>query len=189
MKALVQKAYGPVENLRLVELERPTPQAKALLIAARDTVSAGIGQSKRALFQATGSRLRTPIPVAGWDAAGVVESVRPCVTRFKADEVFGNCDARGTGAFAEYACLPEDRCAPKPANLSFEHRRPWRSLGSRPARSVRDLCKVSPGMRVLVVGASGGVVTTRSKNRQCVRRDGHRRMQHSQAGFRALAWR
>jgi NADPH:quinone reductase-like Zn-dependent oxidoreductase len=98
------------------------------------------------------------VPVAGWDAAGVVESVGPSVTRFKAgDEVFGNCDARGTGTFAEYACLPEDHCAPKPANLSFEQSAVLPVSGCTALQSVRDVCKVGPGMRVLVVGASGGV--------------------------------
>ena len=43
------------------------------------------------------------VPVAGWDAAGVVEAVGPGVTRFKpGDEIFGNCDVGGTGTFAEY---------------------------------------------------------------------------------------
>ena len=51
------------------------------------------------------------------DLAGVVEAVGKDVTRFQpGDEVFGI----GEGAFAEYARAPENKLAPKPANLTFE---------------------------------------------------------------------
>jgi NADPH:quinone reductase-like Zn-dependent oxidoreductase len=163
MRALVQQAYGPVENLRLLELAKPTPADKALLIRVR---AAGIDPGvwhmmtgRPYMVRLMGLGFSKPkVPVAGWDAAGVVEGVGTGVTRFKpGDEVFGNCDAHGTGTFAEYACLPEDRCAPKPTNLSFEQSAVLPVSGCTALQSVRDLCKVVSGTRVLVVGASGGV--------------------------------
>jgi len=101
---------------------------------------------------------RPKSPVAGWDAAGVVEAVGSGVTRFKpGDEVFGNCDAKGTGTFAEYACLPESQCAAKPAKLSFAEAAALAVSGCTALQVVRDLGKVSGGMQVMILGAGGGV--------------------------------
>jgi NADPH:quinone reductase-like Zn-dependent oxidoreductase len=84
--------------------------------------------------------------------------VGPNVTRFKpGDEVFGNCDAAGTGTFADYACLPEDRCAPKPVNLTLEQAAALPVSGCTALQVVRDLGKVSAGSQVLILGAAGGV--------------------------------
>jgi len=163
MKALIQETYGPVENLRLVEREKPVPSENGLLIRVRAAgVDPGIwhmmtGRPYMVRLMGLGFS-RPKIPVAGWDAAGVVESIGPAVTRFKqGDEVFGNCDAQGTGTFADYACLPEDRCVAKPGNLSFEEAAVLPVSGCTALQAVRDLGKVKAGMQVLVIGAAGGV--------------------------------
>jgi NADPH:quinone reductase-like Zn-dependent oxidoreductase len=98
------------------------------------------------------------VPVAGWDAAGIVEAAGPAVTRFKpGDEVFGNSDVGGTGTFAEYACLPESHCAPKPATLTFEEAAALPVSGCTALQTVRNVCKVRAGTKVLILGAAGGV--------------------------------
>jgi NADPH:quinone reductase-like Zn-dependent oxidoreductase len=65
-----------------------------------------------------GYGLRAPKnPVPGADVAGVVEAVGQAVTRFHpGDEVFGIAK----GSYAKYVRAPEDKLAPKPANLTFE---------------------------------------------------------------------
>ena len=163
MKAVVQSAYGSVENLRLVEVQKPAPADKDVLIRVHAAgVDPGIWHTitgRPYMVRLMGLGFSKPkMPVAGWDAAGVVEAVGAGVTRFKpGEEVFGNCGANGTGTFAEYACLPEDRCAPRPANLGFEQAAVLAVSGCTALQCVRDLCKVGQGMRVLVVGAAGGV--------------------------------
>jgi NADPH:quinone reductase-like Zn-dependent oxidoreductase len=71
-----------------------------------------------------GNGVRRPRPIPGTDLAGVVEAVGKGVSRFKAgDEVFGESAKHGWmngGAYAEYATVPEDYLALKPANVSFE---------------------------------------------------------------------
>jgi len=163
MRAIVQGTYGPLDNLRLVEREKPTPAENAVLIRVRAAgVDPGIwhvmtGRPYMVRLMGLGFS-RPKVPVAGWDAAGVVEAVGAKVTRFKpGDEVFGNCDAGGTGTFAEYACLPEDRCAPKPANLSFEEAGALAVSGCTALQVVRDHAKVGAGTQVLILGAAGGV--------------------------------
>src|SRR5215468_3182207 len=156
MKAIVQEAYGPIENLRLVERDKPTPADKAVLIRVRAAgVDPGIwhlmtGRPYMVRLMGLGFS-RPKVPVAGWDATGVVEAVGANVTRFKpGDEVFGNCDAGGTGTFADYACLPENRCAPKPVNLTFDEAAALPVSGCTALQAVRDLGKVAPGMKVLI---------------------------------------
>ena len=95
-------------------------------------------------------------PVPGADVAGVVEAVGSEVTRFQVgDEVFGI----GKGAFAEYARAPEDKLAPKPANLTFEQAATVGISGTTALQALRDHAKVEAGQSVLIIGASGGVGT------------------------------
>jgi NADPH:quinone reductase-like Zn-dependent oxidoreductase len=163
MKAIVQKTYGAVENLRLVERDRPGPKDMAVLIRVRAAgVDPGIWHmmtGRPFMIRIMGLGFSGPkVPVAGWDAAGVVEAVGQGVTRFNpGDEIFGNSGVAGTGTFAEYACLPESHCAPKPANLSFEQAAALPVSGCTALQAVRNVSKVRTGTKVLILGASGGV--------------------------------
>ena len=86
----------------------------------------------------------------------MVEAVGKDVTRFQpGDEVFGI----GKGSYAEYACAPEDKLAPKPANLTFEQAAVVAISGLPALQGLRDHGKVRPGQKVLIIGASGGVGT------------------------------
>ena len=88
--------------------------------------------------------------------AGVVEAVGHEVTRFQpGDEVFGI----GKGTFAEYARAPENKLAPKPANLTFEQAAAVPVSGLTALQGLRDRGRVRPGQTVLITGASGGVGT------------------------------
>src|SRR5688500_6030 len=149
MKAVVQESYGGIEQLRLVERDKPVPSSNAVLIRVRAAgVDPGVwhvmtGRPYMVRLMGLGL-LRPKSPVAGWDGAGIVEAVGSEVTRFKpGDEVFGNCDYKGTGTFAEYACLPEDHCAAKPAKLSFAEAAALPVSGCTALQAVRDLGKVS----------------------------------------------
>jgi NADPH:quinone reductase-like Zn-dependent oxidoreductase len=93
-------------------------------------------------------------PVPGFDVAGRIEAVGHNVTRLQpGGEVFGWCD----GSFAEYASVPEGQLAGKPANFTFEQRRPFRSRRSLPSRRFVTPGQVQPGQQVVIIGASGGV--------------------------------
>jgi NADPH:quinone reductase-like Zn-dependent oxidoreductase len=69
------------------------------------------------------------------------------------DEVFGWC----AGAFAEYASAPEGQLIKKPANLTFEQAAAVGVSATTALQLLRDNAKVTPGQKVLVNGASGGV--------------------------------
>jgi NADPH:quinone reductase-like Zn-dependent oxidoreductase len=58
---------------------------------------------------------------------------------------------------AQYAVGREKRLARKPSNLSFEEAATVPIAGITALHALRDKVSLKPGMRVLVIGASGGV--------------------------------
>jgi NADPH:quinone reductase-like Zn-dependent oxidoreductase len=161
MKAIVRDTYGPTDVLELRDIDVPAAGEGEVLVRVRAAgVDQGVWHVMAGLpypVRLAGYGLRAPKnPVLGADLAGVVEAVGNDVTRFRpGDEVFGI----GAGAFAEYARAPEDKLAPKPANLTFEQAAAVPGSGSTALQGLRDHGKVRSGQKVLIVGASGGVGT------------------------------
>jgi len=161
MQAIVQDTYGSADVLRLADVDRPKIADDEVLVRVKAAgVDRGVWHLMAGLpypIRLAGYGLRTPKnPVPGMDLAGVVSAVGAGVTRFQpGDEVFGI----GKGTFAEYARAPENKLAPKPANLTFEQAGVVAISGLTALQALRDHAKVQPGQRVLVIGASGGVGT------------------------------
>jgi NADPH:quinone reductase-like Zn-dependent oxidoreductase len=94
------------------------------------------------------------VAVLGRDVAGVVAAVGPGVSGFKpGDDVYGTS---GSGSYAEFATVPQRRLARKPANLSYEQAAAVPVSAQTALQAVR-LGRVRAGLRVLVIGAGGGV--------------------------------
>jgi NADPH:quinone reductase-like Zn-dependent oxidoreductase len=161
MKAIVQDRYGDVAVLDLRDIDQPVPTDDQVLVRVHAAglhrgdwhVMTGLPYLIRIVVPTLG--LRGPrSPVLGMDVAGHVEAVGASVTRFQpGDAVFGWCD----GAFAEYACAPEDQLAAKPANLSFEQAAVVPISGFAALQGLRDEGQIQEGQTVLVIGAAGGV--------------------------------
>jgi len=161
MKAIVQDEYGSPDVLELRNIDIPEINDEEVLVRVH---AAGVGRDVWHVMaglpypiRLAGYGLRAPKnPVIGSDVAGVVETVGDKVSRFQpGDEVFGI----GKGSYAEYARAPEDKLAPKPANLTFEQAAVLAVMGSTALQALRDQGKVEPGQEVLIIGASGGVGT------------------------------
>src|SRR5215218_1579061 len=161
MKAIVQDEYGSPDVLELRDIDIPEIAHDEVLIHVH---AAGVGRDVWHVMaglpfpiRLAGYGLRAPKnPVLGSDVAGVVETVGKDVSRFRpGDEVFGI----GKVSYAEYARAPEDKLAPKPANLTFEQAAVLAIMGSTALQALRDQGKVEPGQEVLIIGASGGVGT------------------------------
>ena len=161
MKAIVQDTYGSADVLELRDIGTPEIAAGEVLVRVHAAgVDRGVWHLMTGLpypVRLAGYGLRKPkTPVPGTNLAGVVEEVGHEVTRFQpGDEVFGF----GNGAFAEYARAPENKLAPKPANLTFEQAAAVAVSGLTALQGLRDHGRVQPGQTVLITGASGGVGT------------------------------
>jgi NADPH:quinone reductase-like Zn-dependent oxidoreductase len=161
MKAMARDAYGSPDVLDLRDIDRPEIGDDEVLVRVRAAgLDRGVWHVMTGLpypIRLAGFGLRAPKnPVIGSDVAGVVEAVGGGVSRFQpGDEVFGI----GEGTFAEYARAPEDKLAPKPANLTFEQAAVVAVSGLTALQGVRDHGKVRPWQEVLIIGASGGVGT------------------------------
>lgn len=167
MKAIVQDRYGSADALRFEVVDDPAPGDGEVLVRVRAAaVNAYDWHTMRgdpylarlampSVFGPRGPKRR----VRGRDFAGQVEAVGRGVTRFRpGDEVYGDL-GHASGAFAEYACAPQDQVARKPANLTFEQAAAVPLAGNTALMGLRDAAGVRPGWRVVVNGASGGVGT------------------------------
>jgi NADPH:quinone reductase-like Zn-dependent oxidoreductase len=118
MKAVVWTKYGPPDVLQLREVEKPQPKDNEVLIKIHaTTVTVGDCEMRRLEYplimglvvrMVVGLRRPTRITTLGMELAGEVEEVGKDITRFKrGDQVFAATGLIGTGACAEYICLPE----------------------------------------------------------------------------------
>lgn len=159
MKAIVHYSYGDADVLEVADVAKPEPADDEALVrvhasslnAADRAIMHGIPYLVRLAFG-----LREPKnAAAGMDVAGTIVTVGSGVSGFApGDAVYAQIDS---GAFAEYAVVPLDRLAMKPANVSFEQAAAVPLAGNTAVLGLRDAGGVRPGHTVLVNGASGGV--------------------------------
>lgn len=160
MRAIVQRRYGSADALRLERVPLPTAADGEVLVRVRAaTLSRGTWHlmAGKPYVMRLFLGLRGPKhPVAGQDLAGTVAAVGPGVTRFRpGDDVYGV----GQGAFAEYSAAKENELARKPSTVTFEQAAAVPISAITALQGLRDVGQVSPGQRVLIIGASGGVGT------------------------------
>ena len=158
MHAIVHDTYGPIEALRLREVEPPAIGERDVRVRVR---AAGLHIAD--VFAVEGSPflvrlmtgLRRPkIGIPGFDVAGVVEAVGAQVTRWQVgDEVVG---AVAGGTTSELVRAREDDLVAKPAALTFPEAAALPTSGLAALHGLRA-GRLAAGQRVLINGASGGV--------------------------------
>ena len=161
MKAIVQRDYGDVEVLKVEDIDHPVVGQNDVLVrvvAASLNHADWIHMSGTPLVARLAFGTRRPKAMTrGTDVAGVVESVGTNVKAFRQGyEVYGELSS---GTFAEYVAAPASLLARKPVNLTFEQAAAVPLSGMTALVGLRDAGSVTPGQRVLVNGASGGVGT------------------------------
>ena len=99
--------------------------------------------------------------ILGTDLAGQVEAVGRNVKQFQpGDEIWGDLSfPLGSGAFAEYVCVPENALRLKPASMTFEEAAAIPTAGVVALQNLRAKGPIQPGQKVLINGAGGGVGT------------------------------
>ena len=91
---------------------------------------------------------------AGLEMAGEVIEADPDSSFKPGDQVIGG---NKTGAFAEFASIPEAGLSPLPAGLSFAQGAAMGAAYQTAYTGLVELCGLKEGQWVLVTGASGGV--------------------------------
>ena len=162
MKAIVYTKYGPLDDLQLQEIEKPTPKGDEVLVKIyATTVTPGdaiVVKGEPFPVRFFSGLLGPKHNIPGKEMAGRVEAVGRNVTQFQpGDEVFGDLTVCGLGAFAEYVSVPENAIARKPANLTFEEAAAVPESAVVALQGLRDHGKIRPGLKVLINGTSGGV--------------------------------
>jgi NADPH:quinone reductase-like Zn-dependent oxidoreductase len=101
-----------------------------------------------------------PLPwILGWDLSGVVVSVGNDVTAFEPGEaVYGMSRLPGAGgSFAEYITLSAEEVRAKPTSLSHIEAAGLPMAGQTAFHSLYRVAGISPGHRILIHAAAGGV--------------------------------
>lgn len=161
MKGIVVHCYGAPDVLQLEQIAKPTPADDQLLVkvhaASLNPVDWHIMRGSPYIMRMSSGLGSPKDSRVGVDFAGTVEAVGKSVTRFKpGDAVFGGAD----GAVAEYVVVRESRgVALKPTNMSFEQAASVPVAAVTALQGLRDEGAITPGQKVLINGASGGVGT------------------------------
>ncbi|GHU98405.1 NADPH:quinone reductase [Clostridia bacterium] len=167
MKAIIYKKYGSPDNLKLAEVEKPTPKNNEVLIKIRAScVNAydwHLMRGKPFMTRLLAGLFRPKNKILGADISGTVESVGSLVTKLKiGDNVYGCLESCGkgglaAGGFAEYVTAKESVLAIMPSNINFESAAAVPMAAVTALQAVRDKGQLKNGQKVLINGATGGV--------------------------------
>lgn len=168
MRAAVVERYGPPEAVHVVGVPRPTPGADEVLVRVMATaVTSGDARIRAARFPpgfAVPARLALGITgprrrVLGMSFSGVVEAVGDGVHGVAIGVEVSGTTGRRMGTHAEYVAVPADRVVQKPQAVSHDDAAGVLFGGTTALHFLRDRAAVTPGVSVLVNGASGAVGT------------------------------
>lgn len=165
MRAAINTEYGTPDVLRTAEVPRPTVGPRQVLVRVHaSAVTQGDRRLRSADFPGVSAlfgRLligltRPRHTIGGSTFAGRVVEVGAEVTRFAVgDDIFGTVMH---GAYAEYLAVGEDESvATMPEGVGYADAAALPYGAGTALHFLRDMAKVKPGERVLIVGASGGV--------------------------------
>jgi NADPH:quinone reductase-like Zn-dependent oxidoreductase len=153
-KAVQISAYGGIDQLEIVEVSKPEPQAGEVVVRV---VAAGTNPGEISVRE---GRLKDVFPMdfpfgQGTDFAGYVEAVGSGVSEFASgDEVLGWSDQRS--AQAEYVLSAPSRLIRKPPPLDWYRAGSLFVVATTAVAAVRAV-SLKPGEVVAVSGAAGGV--------------------------------
>jgi zinc-binding alcohol dehydrogenase family protein len=160
MKAIGYRTPGDVEVLIDLEIARPVPGPRDLLVAV-EAVSVNPVDVKRRQFEHLGPGAE--FRILGYDAAGVVEAVGSEVSLFRpGDEVFYAGAMDRPGANAELHVVDERIAGPKPKSLSFAEAAALPLTSITAWEILFDRMKVPYGSKtpcgtLLILNGAGGV--------------------------------
>ena len=160
MKAFTKYKYGGPEVLQLEEVGKPPIKQGHILVKvyanSANPADWHILRGKPFFARFSFGLCKPKHKIPGADFAGVVTETGTNVSQFKVgDRVFG--ETLAGGAFAEFACVPEEVCGLMPAGTDFSQMATVPVAGLTALQALIKHGNLQKGERVLINGASGGV--------------------------------
>ncbi len=144
--------YGGPDALQVLEEECPGPKGGEVRVKV---LAAGV--SLPDVMAREGFHPETPpLPFTpGWDLVGVVDRLGDGVSGIGPGEIVAAMPI--SGAYAEFVCLPQRELVPVPSGLDAAEAVSLVLNYVTAYQILHRSAKVSPGQRVLIHGAAGGV--------------------------------
>ncbi len=151
-RRIVVTHYGGPDALQVVEEECPEPRHGEVRVRV---LAAGV--SLPDLLAREGAHPETPRApfTPGWDLVGVVDRLGSGVSGIKTGEIVAAMPI--SGAYTEFICLPQREVVPVPSGLDAAEAVSLVLNYITAYQMLHRSAKVSPGQRVLIHGAAGGV--------------------------------
>jgi NADPH:quinone reductase len=155
MRAVICRAWGEVDDLRVEEVAVPTPGPDDVLIFVKATAV----NYADALMTAGRYQTKPDLPFSpGLETAGIVAACGARVTKLKpGDRVMA---ILAYGGLAEMAVAPASETFAIPSRMSFEEAGAFPVAYISSHVAIRWQGRLEPGETVLVLGAAGGVGLT-----------------------------
>ena len=155
MRALLCRAWGPVEDLKIEEVDAPIAADDEVLINVKATAV----NYADAIMVAGNYQTKPPFPFSpGLEAAGVIETVGARVTRVKSgDRVMATLVS---GGMAEKAVAKAAECILIPDQMSFAEAGAFPIAYLSSDVALRWQARLATDETLLVLGAAGGIGLT-----------------------------
>ena len=149
---IIVTRYGGPDALRVVEEERPEPQAGEVRVRV---MAAGV--SLPDLMAREGVHPETPLVpfTPGWDLVGMVDRLGDGVSGIEPGQIVAAMPI--SGAYAGFVCLPRRELVPVPSGLDAAEAVSLVLNYITAYQMLYRSAKVRPGQRALTHGAAGGV--------------------------------
>ena len=150
MKAVRVNEYGGPEALCYEEVEIPTPGSNEVLVKV-----AAAGVNYIDTYQRSGL-YQVPLPTTlGLEAAGTVEAIGDSVSKYRIGDRVAYTSV--TGAYAEYASVPEEKLVSLSDGVSFNEGAAAMLQGCTAHYLCKSTYHVKQGDSCLIHAAAGGV--------------------------------
>jgi NADPH2:quinone reductase len=152
VKALVCRAYGPIESLAIGELPDPVPVAGQVVVGVK---ACGVNFPDLLVVQGKYQFKPTPPFAPGGEVAGVVEAVGAGVEGLRVgDRVLAMAI---WGGMAEKLAADATQVLRLPDGVDFESASCVATAYGTTVHALRDRARLQAGETLLVLGAAGGV--------------------------------
>jgi NADPH:quinone reductase len=154
MKAVQLEKFGGPEVLEIVEIDRPVPTGREVLIEIK-AIGVNYADTARREGQYV---VKTPLPfIPGAEIAGVVTDVGEKVTNAKPG--MRVVTLIESGGYSEFALADERSLIPIPEQLDFQNAAALPLQGLSAYHVLKTMGRLEKGETVLVHAAAGGVGT------------------------------